>query len=168
MNLYNQTLLNEFYSQSFSKEELIKRFDLECYSPAAFISKEIGIASKKENADELEDAITLVFIFNEKDVPVEQLNFLLLEHWHYKHEDIASLLQDIRSESSVECLFKAIQEDYKYLSFDDSYALAIKCIWALGGINNENAKSKLSELCQSDIAIIKSNAENQLARLAHS
>ncbi|MCU1799159.1 hypothetical protein CUU45_18040 [Pectobacterium polaris] len=166
MNQYNQELLNMFYSQNISKYELIKKFDLECHTSIELISKEIENASQKKSADELEDAITLIFIFNEKKIPVEQLNYLLLEHWHYKHEDIASLLQDIKSESSVEYLFKATEENYEYLSFDDSYALAVKCIWALGEINNENAKIKLSKLCQSDIKIIKSNAEKQLNRLS--
>ncbi|MCG8710945.1 hypothetical protein JHU04_004263 [Brenneria sp. 4F2] len=165
MNPYNQELLGQFYSQGLSKEEFIKKFDLESHSPISLISKEIEKACQKEDADELDDAITLIFIFNENKIPIEQLNRLLLEHWHYKHEDIASLLRDIKSESSVEYLFKATQEDYKYLSFDDSHALTIKCIWALGEINNDNARLKLCKLCQSDIDIIKSNAEYQLSRL---
>ncbi|MFP1727026.1 hypothetical protein [Lonsdalea quercina] len=167
MNPYNQELLSQFYSQGLSKKEFIKRFDLEYHTPISLISEEIENACQKEDADELEDAITLIFIFNEKKIPVEKLNRLLLEHWHYKHEDVASLLQDIKSESSVDYLFKATQENYKYLSSDDSHALAIKCIWALGEINNDSARLKLGKLCQSDIDIIKSNAEYQLNRLSN-
>lgn len=164
MNLHNKELLNKFYSQCLSKQELVKKFDLEGDTPAAFISKEIDSATKKESADELEDAIVLIFVFDAK-VAVEKLNVLLLKHWHYRHEDIASLLQKIKSESSVEYLFNAIHEKYQYLSYYDSYALEVKCIWALGEINSESSRQKLSQLCQSDIDIIKQNAENQLKRL---
>ena len=156
MNVYDKKLLDGFFDGKFSKNKIIKEFDFEGFAPDVFIQKEIESASKKENADELEDAITLIFI------PIAKLNSLLLEHWHYKHEDIASLLQDAKSESSVDYLYKAVKEKYDYLLFDDSYALAVKCIWGLGKINNESSRLRLSQLCRLDVDIISNNASNQL------
>lgn len=165
MRSHNQALLDLFYAQGLSRGEVVEKFDLEGHAPAEFISMEMEAAAKKESADDLEDAITLIFIFDEKSISAEQLNGLLLENWHFRHEDIASLLQDIKSESSVEFLFKACQMRYAYLEFDDSHALAVKCIWALGDINNEEARLRLAALCRSEIGVIRSNAEQQLKRV---
>lgn len=168
MRPYNQELLNRFYAQDLSKAELVDRFDLEGHTPAAFISREIAAASEKESADDLEDAITLAFAFDATSIPAEKWNALLLEDWHFKHEDIASLLQDIKSESSVASLFQVCQTRYAYLEFDDSHALAVKCIWALGDINNEDARLRLAALCRSEVGVIRSNAEQQLKRVMSS
>ena len=166
MNMYDRKLLNGFFKGKFSKNQVVEKFDLDGLTPDVFISKEIESASNKENADELEDAITLIFIFDEKNIPIAKLNSLLLEHWHYRHEDIASLLQDAKSESSVDYLYKSIKQKYNYLMFDDSCALAVKCIWGLGDINNEASILKLLKLCKSDINVIRDNASAQLDKLS--
>lgn len=87
-----------------------------------------------------------------------------MESWHYRHEDIASLLQDAKSPTSIDALNKAVMTKFGYLDFDDSYALAVKCIWALGEIGTPEAMDKLTKLSKSDNKIIRDNAINQLKR----
>lgn len=86
------------------------------------------------------------------------------EPWHHQHEDIATLLDFLKSPNSIECLYKITLTEFEYLSYDDSYALALKCIWALGNINTEESKQKLELLSKSENEIIRQNARKQLER----
>lgn len=52
-----------------------------------------------------------------------------------------------------------------FLEFDEAFALAVKCIWALGDINTPESREKLRLLSQSDNEIIRDNAINQLNRI---
>lgn len=92
------------------------------------------------------------------------LNELILSKWHYKHEDLALILQHYQQASSVNPLYQASSLNLDYLDFDDSYALAVKCIWALGDIGTQEALEKLEILSNSDNDIIKANAIKQLNR----
>ncbi|WP_024529719.1 HEAT repeat domain-containing protein [Serratia fonticola] len=164
MNEINTMLLEDFYSQKIPMDEVKERFSLEGKSQYEFIHDLLIEARDNKDPDLLEDGITLVFIFKEMKYPVKELNELLLESWHYRHEDIASLLQDAKSPTSIDALNKAVMTKFDYLDFDDSYALAVKCIWALGEIGTPVAMDKLTKLSNSDNKIIRDNAINQLKR----
>ena len=164
MNEINTMLLEGFYSRKISMGEVKERFSLEGKSQCEFIHDLLIEARDKKDPDLLEDGITLIFIFKEVYYPIKELNELLLESWHYKHEDIASLLQDAKSPTSIDALNKAVMTKFDYLDFDDAYALAVKCIWALGGIGTSEAKDKLTEFSKSDNRVIKENAIKQLKR----
>ncbi|WP_145973675.1 hypothetical protein [Phytobacter massiliensis] len=53
---------------------------------------------------------------------------------------------------------------FDYLDFDDSYALAVKCIWALGDIATKESFEKLKLLSKSNNTVIKENACHQLKK----
>lgn len=164
MNEINTMLLEGFYSQKIPMSEVKERFSLEGKSQYEFIHDLLIEARNNKDPDLLEDGITLIFIFKEVKHPVKELNELLLESWHYRHEDIASLLQDAKSPTSIDALNKAVMTKFDYLDFDDSYALAVKCVWALGEIGTPEAMDKLTKLSKSDNKIIRDNAINQLKR----
>jgi len=164
MNKNNTNLLDAFYTQEMSKNQVKMNFDLEGKSEFDFILNELNKARKDRSPDMLEDAVTLLFIFDGVNHPTNELNELLLEPWHYKHEDIASLLQDAKSPSSADFLYRATIKEFDYLSFDDSYALAIKCIWALGEIDSPQAIDNLVKLSKSNNHKISNNALNQLKK----
>ncbi|MET9438981.1 HEAT repeat domain-containing protein, partial [Streptomyces sp. NPDC006551] len=52
----------------------------------------------------------------------------------------------------------------EYLDFDESRALAVKAIWALGAIPGEEAREALEGLRGDENEIIRENAVKQLAR----
>lgn len=165
MNKTNEMLLEHFYSQNISLYEIKKKFSFEGRCKHEYIHDLLIAARNHKAPDLLEDAITLIFIFEGAMDQIKELNELLLESWHYRHEDIASLLQDTKSPTSIEALNSAIMESFEYLDFDDSYSLAVKCIWALGAIGTSDAMGKLGELSKSDNTIIRDNATKQLKRL---
>lgn len=123
-------------------------------------------ATIRKSAYDIDIALYLIFLFdlvNEELLPL--LNNLIISDWHEQHENIAIILQELRSPSSVENLFTAINKKYNYLDYDDSCALAVKCIWCLGDIGNDKAKDKLNILAKSSNVIISNNAVKQLKHL---
>jgi hypothetical protein len=74
------------------------------------------------------------------------------------------LFQKLKSPQTIECLYKTALTQFDYLEFDEAFALAVKCIWALGDINTIEARQKLELLTQSENKIIKENAIQQLNR----
>lgn len=87
---------------------------------------------------------------------------LLQANWHYKHEDIAMKLKDIKDSSTVNCLFDAAQLKFDYLDYDDTYQFARKCIKAIAEINNDEAIEKLKVLAQNDNIKIREYAIKEL------
>lgn len=164
MNNTNAMLLDAFYAQKIPMGEFKKRFSLEGKSQYDFITDLLITAENNKDPDLLEDGITLILIFREMKYPIGALNALLLASWHYRHEDIASLLQDARSPTSIDALYKAVMAKFDYLDFDDSYAFAVKCIWALGNIGTPEALNKLTILSISDNDVVRDNAIKQLVR----
>lgn len=87
------------------------------------------------------------------------------ETWHQSHEDVVDALATFRSPSSVETLVQTALSTFDYLDYDESYALGVKCIWALGEIESESAVNGLGRLRKSSNSILESEATAQLVRL---
>jgi hypothetical protein len=92
------------------------------------------------------------------------LNKVLPEDWHMEHEDIARTMQDLHDESSIEALCRTVYSKYKYLEYNDSQALARKCIYALGEIGSKKAIQILKDMCNSDDEYLRSTAKHQLEK----
>lgn len=75
------------------------------------------------------------------------------------------LLQRLKLPSSIEVLYETAIKEYEYLDYDEAHALAVKCIWALEDIGTEYAEQKLQLLLNSNISVIKENAQKQLDRI---
>ncbi len=112
--------------------------------------------------------IAIYLVFKYEMLPedyIDILHRLLLSDWHEQHENIAMLLQDAKNASSVEYLYQTIGLNLDYLEFDETYALEVKCLWALGDIGNDEAKEKLRSLLENNNEIIRDNARMQLQRI---
>ena len=69
----------------------------------------------------------------------------------------------LRTPDAVEALFGATQW-IPTLEYDDSRALAVKAIWALGKIPGAEAENKLETLARSGDDILQKTAAEQLER----
>lgn len=87
---------------------------------------------------------------------------LLKEDWHYKHEDVVFALQGSRDSRAVEILYETAVKKYNYLSYNNSYALARKCTWALADIGTHGAREKLILLSKIDDEEIANYAKKRL------
>ena len=86
------------------------------------------------------------------------------ESWHFQHENIASIFQKIKSPKTTDSIYKAAHTQFEYLEYDEAFALAVKCVWALGDIHTPESREKLELLAQSEEEIIRTNAIYQLNR----
>ena len=84
--------------------------------------------------------------------------------WHHKHEDVVSALGWLRSPAAVEALYHAAWWVPAYLDFDESRALAVKAIWALGGTPGPEAEHALKQLLSAEDDVVREAARAQLDR----
>ena len=84
--------------------------------------------------------------------------------WHFKHEDVVTALGQLKSPKAVEGLQAATKWIPEYLDFDESRALAVKAIWALGCIEGPDADAALRELMNDPDPILAESAAGQVKR----
>ncbi|WP_276482571.1 hypothetical protein [Paraflavitalea pollutisoli] len=127
-----------------------------------YVASQLEMGLTTQDSSTIEYAMLLGYvqdIFDESFVGV--LNQLIAEDWHCKHEDMALLLQSAKSPSSIEALYYTAIRQPLYLSYDDSYALARKCIHALGDINTDESWAKLRLIAELNIPLLNEKIENQ-------
>ncbi|MFO0828315.1 MAG: SseB family protein [Phycisphaerales bacterium] len=87
--------------------------------------------------------------------------------WHHLHEDIVRSLQLLKHAPAVDVLAAAALTKHEYLAYDNSYALARKCTWALADIGTDAAREKLAALSRCTDATIAGYAQKRLDRWDH-
>jgi hypothetical protein len=148
-----------------SESEFLARYPVDPRRDPEHVRRLLEAADESRNADDVEYALLLGFRFGFPDDVVPILNRLLVEDWHRQHENIAQALTRFRDPSSVDSLYRAALSRHEYLAYDDAFALAVKCIWALAKIDTPEARERLRALATSDNDVIREEAEKRLARL---
>jgi hypothetical protein len=146
-----------------SKEEFLRQFP-SSVEHGKLASRLLEDAYRAQDGEDLECALTLGFTFGFAPEHKDVLRRLVEAEWHVRHEDVVSALQTWPTADTVEALFRATQWIPKSLEYDDSRALAVKAIWALGKVPGTEAETKLEALARSDNAILRKTAEEQLER----
>lgn len=146
-----------------TKDAFFSQYPEDLIANKDYVLDELKKAYTEKNADDVEYSLLLGFLLKTFSNKYEEiLCKLLSESWHYKHEDIVLILQDLKSAKCIDVLYETVFKKFNYLSYDNTYSLARKCIHALGDINTDYSKEKLKLLAMSDIPIIKEKAEKQL------
>jgi len=146
-----------------TKEDFLRRFP-SAVEHGRLALKWLDEADQTRNAEDLNCALIIGFVFGFAPEHLDILRRLVDVDWHYSHEDVVSALETWPTPDTVEALFRATQWIPKSLEYDDSRALAVKAIWALGKIPGAEAETKLEALARSDNAILRKTAEEQLKR----
>jgi hypothetical protein len=82
--------------------------------------------------------------------------------WHRRHEDVVSIIQDLRSGGAEQALERLAQTRFAYLAYDDGHALARKCTWALADIGTDTARDALDRLSLVPDQIVAGYAQKRL------
>jgi hypothetical protein len=146
-----------------SREEFLRQF------PSAVEHGKLAFgmledAYEAQNAEDLQCALIVGFGFGFAPAHLNTLRRLVEADWHYSHEDVVTALETWPTPDTVDALFAATQWIPKSLEYDDSRALAVKAIWALGKIPGGEAGRKLEVLARSDNVILQQAATDQLVR----
>ena len=85
------------------------------------------------------------------DSTITLLNELLVTPGHEEHQQIAKLLQNIKSPSTIPFVRKALESNFDYLEYtcSDSNAIAKWFSWLLFSIGTEDAINLIKEYTQS-------------------
>ncbi|RIE02554.1 HEAT repeat domain-containing protein [Cohnella faecalis] len=151
--------------RAITPDLFLKEFTVDISKNPAYVRELLEKAYIEQEADDVEYLMIAIFRFELflEDI-TESICKLMNETWHFQHENIASMFQKVKSPRTIECLYNAALTQFEYLEYDEAFALAVKCIWALGDINTLESRKKLMQLTQSENEIIKENATKQLNR----
>mgnify|MGYP001375975610 CR=1 FL=1 len=97
------------------------------------------------DAEAIELALFLGFRFGFAPGVGPDLVSLACADWHTRHEDVVDAIADLKVEEGIDALVQLTSFDLAYRDFDDSDALATKCLWALAKIGTGRALQKLIE-----------------------
>lgn len=158
-------VVKKLMRKSITKTEFLRDFTVDVTQNPSYVLMLLEEAYNRKIASEVEYSLFIGFSFNLFSEDYVGIICKLLEsHWHFQHENIAMILQKLKSPASIDYLYKAALTQLDYLDFDEAYALAVKCIWALGDINTEDSRKKLKVITESENEIIRDNAVKQLER----
>jgi HEAT repeat protein len=119
-------------------------------------------AIEAKDAEQVDIALDKCFGSNFSREYIPALIELLGKTWHYRHEDIVSVLQQLKDSRAVDALYEETHSEYEYLNYDDCYGLARKCTWALADIGTPEAKAKLQQLAQESNQLVAEYAQKRL------
>lgn len=112
--------------------------------------------------DDVECALLVGFTFGFTTDHLNVLVRLMDEDWHVRHEDVVTALGTLRDERALPALSRAARYLPAYLEYDESRALAVKAIWAIGQVPGREALATLRELAGSNEEIVRSEVAKQL------
>lgn len=165
MNEYERSLIIRHMKQELSNEELLELFTTNIEENTEYFDEILNETCIEKNGNDLGLLCYIGFLFDlfeERHLHV--LNKIIVEHWHYMHENIAGLLQYFKSSSSIDNLYQTIFTKFEYLKYNNSYVLARKCMWALGDIATDQAIEKLELIYNSGDKELKRYAIEQFRR----
>lgn len=159
-----KNLIKSLMKKEVDSEYLINKYNL--FYGGVNICNDIKKARGYKDAEAVDLFLYLGSVISyDYNCCIDELNNLLIEPWHKKHEEIVRLLGFYKSETSVDYLYKAAIIDFDYLDYDEDYVLAGKCIRLLAKINSKKSLDKLNELSASQNEIISKSASKQLDRM---
>lgn len=161
INAYQRDLILRLSLNKINKDEFIKRFP---EAPTVrYLHDELESALTNKDGDSIEYLLLLGFHFGFDRSSSSVLCSLIMQDWHMQHENIATILADMRAPDTVECLYAACFAAFPYLDYDESYSLGVKCIYALNAIGTKSAQAKLALIAQGNNKILAENARRFLA-----
>ncbi len=119
------------------------------------------------DADDVEYGLKLAYQFDAfvpgfRDV----LKALATEEWHTCHEDVIFALDRFRDPTAASVLFRTAMLRLPYLEHDESFALGVKCTWALRHIGTEEAVERLRRLAEVQTSTVARSAISHLEWLS--
>jgi hypothetical protein len=160
-------LLFECNMGRLSDEEFLRLFPKDLSNSKSYIIDVIRNAINKEDIEQLDATISLIWFSRKQEDFVDILNELLLNPNHRRHQEITKSIQDIRSASSVPFIRKVLESNFEYLQYtcSESDAIAKWFSWALYSIGTNDAIELMKEYSRSEDDGIRNEMTYRLGKL---
>jgi hypothetical protein len=159
-----QRTVIDFCLHRVGKEALTAALGFDIDADPAAVFRLLADATASGDADSVECALVIAQGRSGDGDVVPLLVELLRARWHTRHEDVAFWLQQLRDARAIDALAEAALTKHAYLAYDNSYALARKCTWALADIGTAEAQDKLRALAAGADEEIAGYARRRLDR----
>jgi hypothetical protein len=123
-------------------------------------------AVRERDADAFEDALVGCVEHGLFEGLCEILTSTLEQDWHTRHEDVAQAIQELKCVCAISALERTATNCPEHLAWDDNFALARKCTWALADIGTASAREALERLAKADVAKVSGFANRRLENWA--
>ena len=163
MNEKQRKLIVDLILKKINQENFLAEFDPRFTGRPEQILELLKEAQEHRKPDDLDCTLMLAGFFNvswKEYVPI--LIQLFAEDWHFKHEDIALIFEDLKDSRSIEILYQTALKEFEYLKYNESQALARKCTWALARIGTPETLEKLRLLATCDKPAVCAFARKRL------
>lgn len=166
MKRKEKSLISSYYAGNINKKEFLQIYFNNKSPDDEHVAKLFRRGISDKDADLIEEAVVLLHTdaFS-LSAYAAYLSNLLLDSWHTKHEDIATLLKKLANPSTAENLYRATELKFEYLDYDDTFQLSRKCIKALSQIKDEKSIEKIKRLSYSENIVISKYAKKELLHL---
>ena len=158
--------IGELLAERVSIEDFASSCGIDADTVPADVLREIGRARDERAPDCIAWWLFVAYRAPRAKIWLPHLCSLLGADWHDEHEDIATALQDVRAPETVDCLYMAATRRLAYLEYNDSAALAVKCVWALHDIGTPEAVERLQLLKDDEREMVRESVCKRLAALA--
>ena len=120
-----KSIIDEFHSRDISQEMFYEKFPINIRADKQYVIQKINSAIERQNNEDLDYALTLMYLVEDGMYFIDVMNNLLLEPNHCKHQEITRFLQDMKHPSSIEFIRKVLLTNYDYLEYTGSESRAI-------------------------------------------
>jgi hypothetical protein len=160
-------LINQYYSQEITRQEIISNLDIPEGKEADFLRKMFDNIFTSLKSDDVGYGLTILSLFEKDDEYIDIIHRLILESWHNQYEDIAHDLQKRGNIMSIPFLKEAMQKKYFYL---ESYGTGTRqfinqCGHALYSIGTKEAIEVIRELSKSEDPVLKDEMLYRISRI---
>jgi hypothetical protein len=149
---------------NISERAFISLFSITRENYSEFVRETLLNSLHTKDPDDVEYPLLLISFFKLYEEFLNDIFCkLLVEDWHYKHEDLVLAIENIQLKGCEENLYILAQKQLAYLEYDDNFGLARKCTWALAKINSPAAMEKLQLLAEIGNESVKGYARKRLS-----
>ena len=167
MNNKLRRIINNYRNEEIDRERFVKEIQDEIGNRKEDFRKLFEQIIKKQNADELEYGLVILYTIEEENEWIDLIHKLILEPWHREYEELAHDLQRRKRPESIPILEEAIRKKFDYL---ESYGTGTRqfinqCGHALRSIGTEEAIMVIRELSESRDPILKDEMLYRISRI---
>ncbi|NOS91207.1 MAG: hypothetical protein HOP30_04755 [Cyclobacteriaceae bacterium] len=160
-------LVTKVNSGQLTIEQFNQQFPADIKKSKDYVINEIRSAIDNGNVDDLELAISLIWIAGVDKQCVDILNELLINPNHRSHQLVTKTIQELKSPSSVPFIRQMLQSNFEYLAYtgSDSDAIAKWFSWALYSIGTSDAIELMNEYSNSSDEGVRKEMAYRLSKV---